>query len=55
MEILPVRVNDQQNGGDSRFNRDSANHVPALLSGFIDTILTDQAALVFKDQCRQFE
>jgi hypothetical protein len=55
MDTLPIGVNNQQNGGDSEFNRDGANQVPAMLSGFIDTILADQAALVLKGQCCQFE
>ena len=50
MDILPIGVNNQQNGSDSGFNRDGANQVPALLSGFIDTILADQATLVLKDE-----
>jgi hypothetical protein len=49
MDVLPVYVGHDKNGSISRFDVDGSDGVPALLSGFIHTILRDQAMLIRED------
>jgi hypothetical protein len=54
--FLPINVNHKQHGNSFRFIPNRADCVPALLSRYsIDTIWSDQASFVLKDESGQFE
>jgi hypothetical protein len=48
-------MNYEQEILDSRLSGDLANCMPSLPSCFIDTIEFNQAVLILKYKCRQFE
>jgi hypothetical protein len=55
MAVLPVYADHDKNGSSPRFDGDGTDRVPSLFSGFVHTVLGDQAARILKDQCRQLE
>ena len=55
MVVLPVYVDHDKNGSSPRFDGDSSDGVPSLLSRFIHQVLGDQATLILKNQRRQLE
>ena len=48
-------MNHEQDRRSSRTNGHGSQSVPTLLPCDINAIRLDQAALIFKDECRQFE
>ena len=55
MPVLPLYMRHQQHRGNSRFDGDGADCVPALFSGLIHAVQANQAVLILKDQRSQFE
>jgi hypothetical protein len=55
IDFLPVNVNDEQYDRGSQAQSSRPNRVRSLLSGFVDSVWTHQAAFVFEGQRRHFE
>jgi hypothetical protein len=54
--VLPLHVNNQQHSASAGLYQCRANRMPSLLHGLVvDALRVDQAALVLKDQRRQFK
>jgi hypothetical protein len=53
--ILPIHVHNQKDRSNFGRGRNGSNRVPALLSGAVDAVKTDEAVFILKDQCRQLE
>src|ERR1035438_10353561 len=53
--VLPIHMNNQQHGVDSRFNASRANRMPALFLRFPIKTVPNEAVFVLESQRRQLK